>query len=64
MEWIPVRQDFTDALSGVGKVSNRYVVEWGKLATFVVVDSRVSQRSEWGARASVFGNFGFGYTDL
>ena len=63
MEWMPVRQDFSAELAGVGNISNRYVVEWGKLATFVVVDTRLSQRSEWGARASAFGNFGFAYVD-
>ena len=63
MEWMPVRQDFTAQIAGVGHISNRYVVDWGKLATVVVVDTRLSQRSKWGALASVFGKFGFGYVD-
>lgn len=63
MEWIPIRQDFTDVLAGVGGISNRYVVEWGKLATIVNIDTRLSQRSAWGTLASAFGQFGFAYAD-
>jgi len=64
MEWIPIRQDFTDPIAGVGGISNRYVVEWGKLATILTVDTRLSQRSQWGTLASAFGQFGFAYADL
>jgi alkaline phosphatase D len=65
MEWMPVRQDFTVSpeLAGVGNISNRYVVEWGNLATVVLVDTRLSQRSSWGALSSAFGRFGFAYAD-
>jgi alkaline phosphatase D len=64
-EWMPVRQDFSVSadLDGVANISNRYVVDWGKLATFVVVDTRVSQRSQWGALASAFGDFAFAFAD-
>lgn len=64
MEWIPVRQDFTARLAGVGNISNRYVVEWGKLATLVLVDTRLSQRSQWGAlEPAIWGKFGIAYAD-
>ena len=44
MEWMPIRE-FPYGL-GLVRVSILQVVEWGDLATFIAVDSRVSQRSK------------------
>ena len=44
MEWMPIRE--YEGSLGVVEISNLQVIEWGDLATFVAVDSRVSQRSE------------------
>jgi len=61
MEWLPIRAAPGDL--GVVALSNVRTIEWGSIADFVVVDTRISQRSKNPALASVFGQFGFAYVD-
>jgi hypothetical protein len=44
MEWQPIRRG--PGLLGVTNTSITQVIEWGKLATIVGIDTRISYRSK------------------
>lgn len=62
MEWMPIRKGPFDSM-GFVETDLTQVVEWGNLATFVLIDTRVTERSAGPTGESTFGNFGAAFVE-
>jgi alkaline phosphatase D len=66
MEWLPLRRG-PGSMGVVDFTSITQVVEWGKLATFVSVDTRITDRSEeptLGSAFNPFAGYAYGQTNM